>query len=869
MNVVAPPNLSHAAGIETASSRRPLAVAAARPRRQASSPRLGARLVVTIGAALLALGVAGMAGWLPPVRGGPLVGSPGVAFGTTVCLALAGAALAAHALSAAARVRVHRITGVVLALLSTLGIALGVAAQALGVSSGGAGAGHGWQATATASVDRIGLATALGFFAIGGAFIVMHAPAGLWRNRLLGGLLATPVAVGGVALAGLALSWPALFGASYLLTQVGLPTALGLIAAGAGAWLAALDVGRAKSVAPRDHTARITASSVGIMLAMALAAGIAGFRTMQAGAEETLFRSLQVVRQTSALQFAQALDRRVSTATLLATRPYPLRLLRVIDSEPAATAPQQELTRVAVSFLDFGFSAINFYDRTGKRVVAVGTEQPADAFGVPLAGASGVTLLWSNGFVLRVRFEMREAGELLGSVVAEQPLEELTHLLRDTAAIGASADVAVCAPHGVDMQCFPSHYLVKPGVMPRESNGRPLPMAYALRSQTGLTQTFDYRGIQVHAAYGPVAQWGLGMVVKLDSVELFKPIAGQFVRLLVALLVLAVVGVWLMRRAVRPLSRRLETDATRLRLALKGSRLAMWDWNVASGQVDLSGDWGEMIGESSRPVRTTLAGLFALVHAQDRDAVQQHVHDVLKGRLPFYDIEHRIRQASGSWMWIRCRGETIERDANGRALRLLGTNADITARKQVEFGLAHGASHDALTGLPNRRLFFERLQLAIARARRESRLLAVICLDVDNFKQVNDGHGHGAGDALLNCFAQRLVQCVRTTDTVARIGGDEFALILEGLHDVESGRSVAEKIVAAMRRPFAVNEDATTELSASASLGLAFYDGAGETSPHTLMERADAALYAAKAAGRANFQVAEPATPTPPVPAGV
>jgi diguanylate cyclase (GGDEF)-like protein len=189
----------------------------------------------------------------------------------------------------------------------------------------------------------------------------------------------------------------------------------------------------------------------------------------------------------------------------------------------------------------------------------------------------------------------------------------------------------------------------------------------------------------------------------------------------------------------------------------------------------------------------------------------------------------------------------VARDVRGRALRLAGTNADIEHRKRLELELAHRAAHDALTGLPNRNLFHDRIERALARSRRNRSLMALMYVDIDHFKGVNDSHGHDAGDALLRAFAQRVGKCIRETDTAARLGGDEFAVILEALEDRVAGERIAGEIVAAMRPEFDLGEH---RLRVSTSVGLAFYDGAPGVESASLIRLADEALYGAKAAGR-------------------
>jgi len=246
------------------------------------------------------------------------------------------------------------------------------------------------------------------------------------------------------------------------------------------------------------------------------------------------------------------------------------------------------------------------------------------------------------------------------------------------------------------------------------------------------------------------------------------------------------------------------------------------------------------------------------MHPEDRELVRASIRDALKGASSHYRAEHRVRTHDGQWLWIQSHGQVTERDEAGGARRMLGTNADITERKRTETELAESraeleraALYDSLTELPNRRLLEDRMQLALARARRGRQIIAVMCLDVDLFKTINDTMGHAAGDAVLKEFAARLNGCARASDTAARLGGDEFVVLIEDLHRPDDVRVLAEKIIDAMAEKFRVGAE---DLSVSTSIGIACSSGS-ETGEELLL-RADAALYEAKRAGRNRFQIA-------------
>jgi len=327
----------------------------------------------------------------------------------------------------------------------------------------------------------------------------------------------------------------------------------------------------------------------------------------------------------------------------------------------------------------------------------------------------------------------------------------------------------------------------------------------------------------------------------------------------------SVAGFYVLASDVTPLKRTeqmLRESEQQLSLALEGSQLALFDWNIGTGEIFLSEHWAVMLGGKPAPTRTTLAVLAEFTHPDDRPPQRLVLREVLKGAISHYRVEYRVKTRSGQWIWVQTHGQVTDRDhRDGRAVRMVGTTADVTERKRAEADLAESraqleraAQYDSLTGLPNRNLLGDRLEQALARARRNRQLISLFYLDLDRFKEINDELGHAAGDALLKAFAERLNACVRETDTVARLGGDEFVILLEDVREDGDARAIADKIIDAMRREFHVDSKA---LRATTSIGIAFTRG--DTNGEELMKQADVALYEAKRAGRNKYHVARPA----------
>jgi diguanylate cyclase (GGDEF)-like protein/PAS domain S-box-containing protein len=216
-------------------------------------------------------------------------------------------------------------------------------------------------------------------------------------------------------------------------------------------------------------------------------------------------------------------------------------------------------------------------------------------------------------------------------------------------------------------------------------------------------------------------------------------------------------------------------------------------------------------------------------------------------------FESQVYRRDGSVIWISENARMV-RDREGQVLYFEGSVEDITDRKQAEQKIHHQAFHDALTGLPNRTLFDDRLAIAIAHAHRYDQRVAVMFLDLDRFKTINDTLGHTTGDQLIQQVADRLSPALREIDTLARWGGDEFIILLPNLNCAEDGIKIAERLLHILKPVFNLKEHA---LHVRCSIGIAFYPDDGEDAP-TLLRNADSALYRAKERGRNNYQLYRP-----------
>jgi len=295
----------------------------------------------------------------------------------------------------------------------------------------------------------------------------------------------------------------------------------------------------------------------------------------------------------------------------------------------------------------------------------------------------------------------------------------------------------------------------------------------------------------------------------------------------------------------------LRRSERRYALAAEGANDGLWDWDLTTDEVYYSDRWGAMLGLEPAASGSSAEHWLRLVHDDDRPRVQAALRVHMDGMTPQLQCEYRIRHADGDWRWMLCRG-VAERDASGKATRIAGSQADISARKRAEERLQHDALHDVLTGLPNRALFLTLLGRSIGRHRRRSDYqFAVLFLDVDRFKNINDSLGHLMGDRLLEAAAGRLGRCIRPGDTVARLGGDEFAVLLEDLPDMDDALRVAERIQAELGSVFQLGDH---EVYTTVSIGIAFSRRPYST-PEEVLRDADTAMYEAKADGKAQHKV--------------
>jgi diguanylate cyclase (GGDEF)-like protein/PAS domain S-box-containing protein len=304
----------------------------------------------------------------------------------------------------------------------------------------------------------------------------------------------------------------------------------------------------------------------------------------------------------------------------------------------------------------------------------------------------------------------------------------------------------------------------------------------------------------------------------------------------------------------------LRQSEERFRLVARATNDAIWDWDIVANTVWWSEGIRTLFGYPNGGVRVEGEWWKGRIHPEDEERVSSSVQAFLEGNAKFWSDEYHYRRADDSYALVIDRA-FILRDDEGKAVRMIGSMMDITERRRAEEKINYLAYYDPLTGLPNRTLFEDRLPQALSLAKRNEQMVAVMLLDLDRFKSINDTLGHTAGDWLLRDVAERLTRCLRGSDTVARFSGDGFSLLLPQISSREDASRIAKRaqknaleiaqnVLEVLKAPFRLDGH---ELYITASMGIGLYPNDGKD-PQTLLKNAGAALNSVKAQGGNSYQ---------------
>ncbi len=603
-----------------------------------------------------------------------------------------------------------------------------------------------------------------------------------------------------------------------------------------------------------------------LLVALTLVAGISVFVVMQRHAEALLGKGLGVSLAGNVRLFEARIEQVLSNVQSVANRPFVIQNLQLIESQPDGEVEMLGLQSVATSFPATVFTALSFYDVNGREVAQVGDFSDNYVLNVPLNTKNRTFLLWDGQFFLRASADILDPqGRPIGSVSVEASMPVITEVFSDIASIGETAEFAVCVQLADDvknMDCFLNRLAGKLFErFPRIVDGAPLPMDHALEGDAGVIFAKDYRSEKVVAAYAPVGDFGIGMVMKVDQTELYHPIVAQLKYIIPLLAALVMVGMLLLHVLVRPLVRKLvDSERAMRKLHVELSQFKntldqtldgvfMFDPKTLRFTYVNEGarqQVGYSEAELMRMLVTDIGTDFTL------KGFQELLRPLVEGVQPSLTFQSVHRHKDGHDTPVETFLQLISLEGQGP--RFVAMVSDISERLQAEQRIAHLANHDALTNLPNRNLLQDRIKQALLQAVRNNARGAVLFIDLDQFKTINDSMGHSVGDLLLKEVAQRLVANLRGQDTVARQGGDEFIVLLPVVTNAQSAGVIAQKLMKDLFLPYEINGK---ELHLSASIGIAVFPDDGDEAD-TLLKHSDTAMYHAKEAGRNNFQFFAP-----------
>ena len=539
--------------------------------------------------------------------------------------------------------------------------------------------------------------------------------------------------------------------------------------------------------------------------------------------------------------------------------------LQQLNNNPYNFTILNDLQQLLASKLsEANFTGISIYNSRGSRLIRAGQFLENHAAIIPVnTPKANIFLLWENGFILRIRVNVTNKNEQhIGSIETERNLPQLNSLFSNKEKIGKTGQILVCAPWGSGQQemiCFLSPLNHSSAVefkhLPRLINGNPLPMDYALNKRSGITiGMMDYRQVPVAGAYSPISSLDLGLVLKIDEEELYKPVTSQLVPVALSILLLIIIGILLLYWLVRPLVQKLIKSEQRLIKSEQELKKRIIEdaclysiRKILLSHSSVEEVCQQIIGQLATAIQFPQLRAIKL-ELNGRQFVCGNYKSSLTHGLQA-DIQVKGKKSGTLQVYYIGKKDFFPKEQNlinliaedlGRWLELI----------EAEKGITHSATHDELTGLPNRRLLLDRITQVLAQCSRNHTQTAVLFIDLDNFKNINDSLGHAMGDLLLKEVAARIIPCIRSEDTIARQGGDEFIVLLCDVHNAQDANFVAQKILDILVSPFHINGK---EMHIGCSIGIALFPNDGINADE-LLKNSDIAMYHAKASGRNNYQ---------------
>lgn len=781
------------------------------------------------------------------------------------------------------------------------------------------------------------------------------------------------------------------------LKWMSLPTAIGMTLLGIGLWHRSHQGKKGSETTIADLRARqIYRTTITVLAATATVTGLAGLKYLDTTVIERATSSFAQLLDSRRSHIISILDSRTERAIAVGSDPAlqtaAATLLQNANDEKALS----QAIRLAGPLFGRGFTGIGL--EMGERPTTIaGHLLPDTAITVRIHAEQDISLIWQQGYYLRVRMPLGRIGAHRpgGFIVIEQSLRDMEQIIEEANHWGATGSMPMCTRQSQrSLLCFPQREQRLVYQVPDHFMGTPVPMAHALARETGVQALIDYRGHNVLAAYGPVGDTGLGLVLRMDLAEIYAPtrkallFSFPFIALAVAL------GLWFIRLRVKPMIQELaqahaaeRTASARFDAAMQSSpdgfviheslkdatgEIVDFRYSYANRQAEeiaerpaasLQGHslltlfpeqrhlfekykkvaqtgepWAEEFAldngaastkdrkwylrqavsmpqgiavtfrditqerhlrkklEASNRLRSAIveSAAYSIISTdvngtilsfnQAAERMLWYRAEELVGKATpavFHDAQEiRVRAESLShelgytvlpgfdvfvakartnfleereWTYVRKDGSrfpvrlsvTALRDENDKLQGFLGVAYDISEQKRAEEYIRHIALHDALTGLPNRALLDDRVMVAIEQHHRSATPFALAMVDIDRFKHINDSMGHHIGDLLLREFVERVKSCLRPTDTLARMGGDEFVLLLPGSGATET-EDIMRRILRELTPPIDVG---LQEVHITCSIGISTFPHDGQNI-YELLRCADVAMYWVKEHGR-------------------
>jgi diguanylate cyclase (GGDEF)-like protein/PAS domain S-box-containing protein len=602
-----------------------------------------------------------------------------------------------------------------------------------------------------------------------------------------------------------------------------------------------------------------------ILIVLTLTASLSVYVIMKRHAELTLKKSYEILLHNEATSADTHINYTLNSTMTVATRILVIKNLQLLALKPDHATAQAELQSVAQSFLSVGLVGLSIVDVRGLELARAGVFSQGGKR-IPLKTKYRAFVVWDKHFILQASQNILDIkGRRIGMVKTEATLPYLTKIFDSTSLITESGKLSLCAPtanNEKDMDCILSGvYKTDFKRLPRKTKDKILPMNYALNGVAGTISYQNYLGNYIVSAYAPVGALGIGMTIKTERSKLYQPTREQLKIILPILAALLMVGMAMQHLLVKPLvrklvdaerlARQLNIDLSQFKNTLNQTLEAIFIFEIDTLRFTYVNQGakrqtGYSETELMQMIPVDLKPEFTL------EQYQQTIQPLIEGVLPSLTFEtvHRHKDGHDMTVEISLQLVYLEDQGQGQSSHFLSVVNDISERKQTEQRIAHMANHDALTNLPNRHLLHDRIRQALLHARRNGSQGAVLFIDLDKFKAINDTMGHDVGDRLLKEVGRRLVSSLRSQDTVARTGGDEFVVVLHNVATGQDAGTTAQKLLNALLLPYWF---AGKDLYISASIGIAMFPGDGED-VDTLLTHSDTAMYHAKESGRNNYQ---------------